>query len=396
MSTTVVYKGFNLIDGTGKEPVKDSYMMVEGEKIIKIGKVSDLSENSNFKTIDLSGKFVMPGLINSHVHITMEPVGNSFAIIDSESDAMTSLRGVKNLKKTLELGTTYFRDLGGPVGIDLDLRNAVNKKFIEGPEFLAAGKVICMTGGHGWMTGREADGPVETRKAAREQLKAGADVIKVMATGGVMTEGVEPGSPQFTIEEMASAIEEAHKAGKKTATHAQGTTGIKNAIKAGIDSIEHGFYLDDEIFEMMKEKGVFLVATLVAPYFIVENGKDGSIPEYAVKKATDAMEAHQESFKKAYKAGVKIAMGTDSGTPYNHHGSAPHEIKLMIECGMNPMDALVASTKGSAECLGITDKYGTIEKNKFADFLVLDSNPLDNIDTLFNINSVYKLGKKVK
>jgi len=396
MSTTVVYKGFNLIDGTGKEPVKDSYMMVEGEKIIKIGKVSDLSENSNFKTIDLSGKFVMPGLINSHVHITMEPVGNSFAIIDSESDAMTSLRGVKNLKKTLELGTTYFRDLGGPVGIDLDLRNAVNKKFIEGPEFLAAGKVICMTGGHGWMTGREADGPVETRKAAREQLKAGADVIKVMATGGVMTEGVEPGSPQFTIEEMASAIEEAHKAGKKTATHAQGTTGIKNAIKAGIDSIEHGFYLDDEIFEMMKEKGVFLVATLVAPYFIVENGKDGTIPEYAVKKATDAMEAHQESFKKAYKAGVKIAMGTDSGTPYNHHGSAPHEIKLMIECGMNPMDALVASTKGSAECLGITDKYGTIEKNKFADFLVLDSNPLDNIDTLFNINSVYKLGKKVK
>jgi imidazolonepropionase-like amidohydrolase len=396
MSTTIVYKGFNLIDGTGKEPVKDSYMMVEGEKIIKIGKVSDLSENSNFKTIDLSGKFVMPGLINSHVHITMEPVGNSFAIIDSESDAMTSLRGVKNLKKTLELGTTYFRDLGGPVGIDLDLRNAVNKKFIEGPEFLAAGKVICMTGGHGWMTGREADGPVETRKAAREQLKAGADVIKVMATGGVMTEGVEPGSPQFTIEEMASAIEEAHKAGKKTATHAQGTTGIKNAIKAGIDSIEHGFYLDDEIFEMMKEKGVFLVATLVAPYFIVENGKDGTIPEYAVKKATDAMEAHQESFKKAYKAGVKIAMGTDSGTPYNHHGSAPHEIKLMIECGMNPMDALVASTKGSAECLGITDKYGTIEKNKFADFLVLDSNPLDNIDTLFNINSVYKLGKKVK
>ena len=396
MSTTVVYKGFNLIDGTGKEPVKDSYMMVEGEKIIKIGKTSDLSENSNFKTIDLSGKYIMPGLINSHVHITMEPVGNSFEIIKNESDAMTSLRGVKNLKKTLESGTTYFRDLGGPVGIDLDLRNAVNKKFIEGPEFLAAGKVVCMTGGHGWMTGREADGPVETRKAAREQLKAGADVIKVMATGGVMTEGVEPGSPQFTIEEMASAIEEAHKAGKKTATHAQGTTGIKNAIKAGIDSIEHGFYLDDEIFEMMKEKGVFLVATLVAPYFIVENGKDGTIPEYAVKKATDAMAAHQESFKKAYKAGVKIAMGTDSGTPYNHHGSAPHEIKLMIECGMSPMDALVASTKGSAECLGITDKYGTIEKDKFADFLVLDSNPLDNIDTLFNINSVYKLGKKVK
>ncbi len=395
MNTTTIYKGFTLIDGTGSEPIKDSYMMVKDDKIIKIGKTSNLTNNSNYKTVDLSGKFVMPGLINSHVHITMEPVGNPFAVLSNESDAMTSLRGAANLKKTLNSGTTFFRDLGGPDGIDIDLRNAVNKKIIEGPEFLASGKVICMTGGHGWMSGREADGPVETRKAAREQLKAGADVIKVMATGGVMTEGVEPGSPQFTTEEMTTAIEEAHKAGKKTATHAQGTTGIKNAINAGIDSIEHGFYLDDEIFHMMKEKGVFLVATLVAPYFIVKNGKDGGIPEYAVKKATNTMEAHKESFKKAYKAGVKIAMGTDSGTPYNFHGSAPHEVKLMIEYGMKPMDALVASTKGSAECLGIDSNYGTIEKDKFADFLVLDKNPIENIETLFNIDSIYKLGKKV-
>src|SRR6056297_627025 len=396
MSNTTIYKGFTLIDGTGGEPIEDTYMMVEDEKIVKIGKISDLSNNSDFKSVDLSGKYIMPGLINSHVHITMEPVGDPSSILRNESDALTSLRGAANLKKTLNSGTTFFRDLGGPNGIDIDLRNAVSKKMIEGPEFLAAGKVVCMTGGHGWMTGREADGPLETRKAAREQLKAGADVVKVMATGGVMTEGVEPGSPQFTTEEMAAAIEEAHKAGKKTATHAQGATGIKNAINAGIDSIEHGFYLDDEIIDMMKERGVFLVATLVAPYFIVEHGKDGGIPEYAVKKATDTMEAHKNSFIKAYKSGVKIAMGTDSGTPYNDHGSAPHEVKLMIEYGMDPMDALVASTKASAECLGILDKYGTIEKDKFADFLVLDKNPVENIDTLFNIDSIYKLGKKVK
>lgn len=216
-----------------------------------------------------------------------------------------------------------------------------------------------------------------------------------MATGGVTTPGVEPGSPQLSMEEMKAAVEEAHKAGKKTASHAQGTQGIKNAILAGIDSIEHGIYLDDEAIELMIKNDVYLVPTLVAPYFIVEYGTEAGIPQYAVDKAKAVMDTHRESFAKAYKAGVKIAMGTDAGTPFNFHDGAPHELILMVKSGMSPMDAIVSSTKGSADCLGILDDYGTLESGKFADFLVLDDNPLDNLDTLFNINSVYKLGKKV-
>lgn len=389
-----LYKGFTLIDGNGQAPVENAYFVVEDKKILTLGRGQ--APEHDGAVVDLSGKTVMPGLINAHVHITMEPVGDPTALMIKDSVAKTTLRGVANLKKHLMAGTTFFRDLGAPAGIDFDLRDAVKEGLIEGPEFLTAGKCVTMTGGHGWFIGREADGPEETRKAAREQLKAGADVVKIMATGGVLTKGVEPGSPQLTLEEMKTAVEEAHKAGKKTATHAQGTEGIKNAILAGIDSVEHGIFLDDETIQLMLERGVYLVPTLVAPYFIVENGVKAGIPQYAVDKSNYVMKYHMESFTNAYNAGVKIALGTDSGTPFNPHGSAPSEIKLMVQCGMTPMDALVSATKSSADLLGISKDYGTLEEGKAADFLVLDENPLDNLDTLFNIQSVYKLGRKVR
>lgn len=390
-----LYKGFTLINGTGETPVKNSYFVVEDKKITKVG-YGESPSSDDMEVVDLSGKTAMPGLINSHVHITMEPVGDPVSIMEKESAAKTTLRGVANLKKHLYSGTTFFRDLGAPKGIDFDLRDAVNEGLVEGPQFLTAGKCVTMTGGHGWFIGREADGVDETRKAAREQLRAGSDVVKIMATGGVMTKGVEPGSPQLTMEEMKSAVDEAHKAGKKTASHAQGTEGIKNAILAGIDSIEHGIFLDDEVIQLMVDRGVYLVPTLVAPYFIVENGVEAGIPKYAVDKSEYVMKFHMDSFTKAYKAGVKIAMGTDAGTPFNLHDAAPHELKLMVQCGMTPMESLVASTKSSADLLGILENYGTLEEGKFADFLVLNENPVDNLDTLFDINSVYKLGNKVK
>ncbi|NLY36963.1 MAG: amidohydrolase family protein [Tissierellia bacterium] len=389
-----LYKGFRLIDGSGSVPTEKAYFVVEDKKITTLG--SGKAPEFDGLVVDLEGKTVMPGMINSHVHITMEPVGDPTSLMIKESPAKTALRGTANLKKHLKAGTTFFRDLGAPAGIDFDLRDAVKEGLIEGPEFLAAGKCVTMTGGHGWFMGREADGPEETRKAAREQLRAGADVVKIMATGGVLTKGVEPGSPQLSMEEMKTAVVEAHKAGKKTATHAQGTEGIKNAILAGIDSVEHGIFLDDETIGLMLEKGVYLVPTLVAPYFIVKNGVEAGIPQFAVDKSNYVMKFHMESFTKAYKAGVKIAMGTDSGTPFNLHGSAPMELKLMVECGMTPMDALVSSTKSSAQLLGIDKDYGTLEEGKFADFLVLDENPLENLDTLFKINKVFKLGKEVR
>ena len=395
MSYKTLYRGFTLINGTGETPIENAYFIVEEKRVLKVGNAADMDNHGDMKVVDLTGKTVMPGLINSHVHINMEPVGNPFA--SNDSDAKIAFRTAANLKKHLYAGTTFFRDLGGNRFIDIEARDAVNSGLLEGPEFLAAGQCICMTGGHGWSAGgREADGPDEVRKAAREQLRAGADLIKVMATGGVMTKGVEPGSPQLSEEEMRAAIEEAHNVGKKTATHAQGTVGIKNAVRAGIDSVEHAIFLDDKLIEMMVERGTYIVPTLAAVDFIVKNGTEAGIPEYAVRKAKYVQEAHKESVKKAYEAGVKIAIGTDSGTPFNLHGSAPYEVKLLKECCMTPMDALVAATKGSADCLGILENYGTLEEGKFADFLVLDENPLDNLDTLFNINSVYKLGRKVR
>ena len=391
-----IYKGFTLIDGLGEKPLENAYMIVEGKKIKEVGNSLDLPDSSDFNLVDLSGKTVMPGMINSHVHITMEPIGDPNSLLLNESKYKTTLRGVANLKKHLYSGVTYFRDMGGLDHIDIELRDAVNSGLIEGPQFLASGKVVTMTGGHGWIIGRESDGPDETRKAAREQLKAGADVIKIMATGGVMTKGVEPGSPQLSMEEMRPAVEEAHRTGKKTASHAQGTVGIKNAIRAGIDSIEHGIFLDDEAISMMVENGTYLVPTLAAPYFIVKYGVANGVPEFIVKKAESVMDSHIASFKQAFKAGVKIAMGTDSGTPFNQHDGSYYELMLFVENGMTPMEAIVASTKNSSECLGIEKEYGTLEKDKFADFIVLDENPLDKLDTLLNVKEVYKLGKKVK
>jgi len=392
MSEKTLFKGATVIDGTGAAPVKAD-LLIEGKDILEVGNVNC----PDAKVVDVSGKVIMPGLINCHVHCTFE--GDSpdpFGVMSKETDAMTALRGARNLKKLLRSGVTFFRDMGARNHICIDLRNARNQGIIDGPEFIVAGKPITMTGGHAWMIGRQADGCDEVRKATREQLRAGVDFIKIMATGGVLTPGVEPGAPQLTFEEIQVAVEEANKAGKKTATHAQGSTGIMNTVRAGIDSVEHGFYLTDEIIDLMLKKGTFLVPTLNAVYAIVAGGIEAGMPAFVVEKAKKVMEDHRNSFRMAYKAGVKIAMGPDSGTPFNRHNETFLEIKMMVDCGMSVTDALLSTTKNAAELLGITQRYGTLEKGKASDFLVLGTNPVENIDALQNsLECVYKLGKLV-
>ena len=390
-----ILKGFQLIDGRGGSPLEDALLVIEQDIIRDVGEASDFPIPAGAEVIDLTGKTVLPGLIDAHVHLFLEPVADPLSLAIQESDNMSTVRAVRNAAKTLRAGITTVRDMGWRSFANLDLRNAVAQGIVPGPRILASGQFLTMTGGHAWSCGLEVDGPDELRKGARLQLKAGADLIKLMATGGILTPGVEPGSPQLNEEEMRAAITEAVNAGKPTAAHAQGTNGIKNAIRAGITSIEHGMLLDEEAVEMMLERGVYLVPTLAAPYWINLRGLDAGIPEYIWAKNKKITERHQASFQMALKAGVKIAMGTDAGTPFNEHGHNQVELKLMMEQGMSSMQAIVAATQNAAELLGIGTQVGTITKGKQADLLVLNRDPLKDITALSEIHSVFKGGEVV-
>ncbi len=288
-------------------------------------------------------------------------------------------------------GVTAARSLGSEGTMEQQLRTCIQNGSVLGPDLVVCGRVITMSGGHGWSSGMQSDGVDECRKNTRILLREGADVIKIMATGGVMTEGVEPGSAQLTMEEMKVCVEEAHKAGKKTATHAQGNQGIRNALDAGIDSVEHGIYLDDVTINQMLRQGTYLVPTLAAPKCIVDHG-EGTLPEYVMRKAKMVIDAHVESFKQAYAAGVKIAVGTDAGTPYNPHDKTAYELELMVRYGVSELDAITFATHNSAECLGIENTHGTLEVGKYADFIVLKENPLEDITVLQKVDKVYKHG----
>jgi imidazolonepropionase-like amidohydrolase len=297
----------------------------------------------------------------------------------------------------LRHGITTARDLGGYHYCELALRDAIASGDFPGPRLLCAGRFITMTGGHGWLTGLESDGPDEVRKSARLNLRHGADCLKFMATGGVLTPGVEPGSPQLSEPELRAGVEEAHNAGKRTASHAQGTTGIKNSLRAGIDTIEHGIYLDDEAIEMMLKQGTVFVPTLAAPYQIVEAGEAKGIPPYALEKSRRVMDAHRKSFERAAGAGVTIAAGNDGGTPFNPSEDLVTEMRLMVDYGMSPIGAIMSATLGSAKALGLSEEVGTVQQGKRADCIVLaaGADPLTNIDDMARVEQVIKQGKLV-
>jgi imidazolonepropionase-like amidohydrolase len=340
----------------------------------------------------------MPGLIDSHVHLCLDGSADPLNTASKMDLPALTLMAASQAEKTLKAGITTVRDLGGVSGVDLAIRDAVNKGQIKGPGILASAKPLCITGGHGWLMGRQADGPDEFRKAAREQLKAGADVVKIISTGGVLTLGVEPGSAQACLEEQKAAVEEAHKAGRKTASHAQGTQGILNSLKAGIDSIEHGFFLDDESIDLMKQNQVFLVPTIAALHFISEKGVESGIPAPFVEKARNAMEAHKMSIQRAKLAGVPIAMGTDAGTPFNLHGQNAYELKLMVDYGFSAHEAIMAATSQAARLLGQEGDLGVVAKGKQADLLLVKGDPLLDVELLSrpeNISQVFKAGEPV-
>lgn len=381
-----------IIDGTGGEPLRDGAVVVDGERIAWAGPAAQAPAFNPNETVDGRACTLLPGLINCHVHLCNDGMADLFDQVRNDSITIASIRGILSLEKALHAGITTVRDCGAAHDINIELAKAVQQGMVIGPRVKAAGRVITMTGGHGHFIGREADGVAEVRKATREELKAGADFIKAMATGGVLTPGMEPTETGFQPQELEAIAEEAHKRGRRTACHAIGNGGIKNALRAGLDSIEHGFYLDDEAIELFLRGGAYLVPTLIAVDKIVQNGEEGGIPDWVVRKAAAEGEHHEASFRLAVESGVKIAAGTDAGTPFNPHGDLSLEIAKMVEFGMAPMGALVAATRNAAENLNMLDSVGTIEVGKLADLVMVQGNPLEDISVMQNVVFVAKGG----
>jgi imidazolonepropionase-like amidohydrolase len=379
----VIFRDALVLDGKG-DSFSRCFVVVENSQIVKVGKGPGPAKKKAHDIVDLEGRTLLPGIIDCHVHLCLDGSADPMRSLQSESEPVTTLKTARNAQLTLLAGVTTVRDMGARNGVTLPIRDAVAEGIVPGPRILSSGRCICMTGGHGWPFGREADGEDEVRKAVREQIKAGVDVIKLMATGGVITPGVDPGATQYTYEELKAGVEEAHKAGRRTAAHAQGNQGVKNALRAGIDSIEHGVFLDDEAIKLFLDSKTALIPTISAPFHILDKGIKGGVPAYAVEKTKKVSKTHIESAQRAYREGVTIAMGTDAGTPFNGHGENLKELELLVGIGLSPMEAISAATGIASQTLGLGNQIGTIERGKFADLIVIEGDPLKDISLLQN------------
>lgn len=371
-----LYAGGLVFDGTGRL-LEGHGLLVEGAAIAR---VAPLGEFDGFagERVDTSGGTLLPGLVDCHVHLCMGGEANPHAAMVVLRDSQIVMKALANAQTTLRGGITSVRDCGGKDYLEFAVRDACNTGQQLGPTIRAAGRMICMTGGHGNRLGRIADGVDEVVKAVREQVHAGSDLIKIMATGGVMTPGVNPEDAHYSPQEMAAGIAEGHRFHKSCASHAQGSEGILNAVRGGIDSIEHGIFMTDECVEEMTKRGTCLVPTLAAVKNIIAH-KDQGVPAYAVEKCERVTVDHIRSVRAFYEAGGRIAMGTDAGTPYNRHGGNALELQYMVEdAGISPSDAIVFSTRNGAELMGLADR-GTIADGKAADLLVVDGNPVEDI-----------------
>ena len=345
--------------------------------------------------LDLGGLTLLPGLFNCHTHLCLSGAADPARVLAQESYPTTVIQATLRARQSVEAGVTTIRDLGGRDYAEIAVRDAVRAGLIPGPRVVAAGRGVCMTGGHGWqMLARQADGADEVRKAVREQLRAGADVIKLLATGGVMT-SVDPSSAQLTVDELRAGVEEAHKARRKAAAHAQAEDGIAFCLEAGIDTIEHGIFLTEALAVRMAAQGTALVATLIAPHAIVEGGTAAGIPEFAVKKSASVRDRHLESFRLALRAGVRIAAGTDAGTPLNPHGTIVPELLLMAGAGMAPLDVIRAATSVAAAATGLDGETGRIAPGLAADLLAVEGNPAESLKALDAVRLVIADGRTV-
>jgi imidazolonepropionase-like amidohydrolase len=402
----VVLKAARLFDGKGDAVVNNGVVIVEGGTIKAAG--PGLAVPAGARVIDLGDATLLPGLIDAHTHMAGESTDNWLqGTMDNLRRTLpeTSIRATAYAQKTLLAGFTTVRDVGAGEWIDVGLRNTIRDGVVPGPRMLVASHALGARGGHcdesgfpyerfGPEPGVEqgiASGPDEFRDAVRFQIKYGADLIKVCATGGVLSLADEVDTPQLAQDEMDAIVEEAHRLRKKVAAHAHGAQGAKVAIRAGVDSIEHGSFLDDEALRMMKEKGTYLVPTLLAGEYVAGKAAVRQYPPEIAEKARQAVAVRSKMFKNALRMGVKIAFGTDSSV--SPHGLNAQELALMVDHGMSPAAALRSATANAADLLGLARTTGTLEPGKAADVIAVPGNPLTDIKTMEKIRFVMKGGK---
>ncbi len=411
MSRKLVLKGATLISGRDNEVVEHSRVVLNDSVIESVGNADkkDPQEKNgkDLEVVVLDGMTLLPGLIDTHIHL----VGNgeiSVFVNLFESSMKRAIKSVRYLRDLLGMGITTVRSGGdGNDFFEMALRDSLNEGYIEGPRLLATGYHLTATGGHAYFlppwtdesncVGLRCDGEDAFRKAARLQLAYGADSVKVTSGKGLEEQG-DPRIPELTTAEMAAAVEEAHKRGKIVIAHAMGAQAIKNAVNAGVDSIVHGFWIDQECAEMMAKKGVYWEPTIRYPSRIAEDGGKSGTPAFYVKNCSMAAEALQENFLRWVKAGVKITLGSDAGgVPIFFHGENAQELEYMVRLGLSPLEAIIASTRHSAECLRLDRRIGTVEPGKEADLLIVEGDPLKDIGLLARkekIRGVIKGGRK--
>ncbi len=378
--TIVIYHA-RLIDGTGAVHERAT-LVVRGSKISAVGPSRTLTIPKGARRINGRGLTILPGLIDCHVHLCLGGEADVVGALESVHPSLTLLKSASYAKATLDAGFTTVRDVGARDHSIFALKQAVDSGLLPGPRIIGAGLAICMIGGHARFIGQEVEGTEQVRQAVMEQIAAGAGVIKVIASGGVLTPGTSPDEAQMTMEELSAAVDAARQAEKKVAAHAHGASGMRNAILAGVRSIEHATLLDEEAGALMKRYGVYMVPTLSALATTAACRPSCGIPESALDKAKAMTKRHKVSFKSAHQGGISIAMGTDAGTPFNYHGENAQELERMVALGMTTMEAIVASTATAARLIGIQDLVGRLTRGMEADLVVLKGNPLQRIDVL--------------
>jgi imidazolonepropionase-like amidohydrolase len=379
----IILRGARVIDGRG-EHHEQADLLIEGDRIADIapgGLPTDADGLAGSRVLDLSGLTLLPGLMNAHAHITLDGSADPDATLRAETPTETAIRGARRLEETLRMGVTTIRDVGGVHGIAIALAAMVERGEIPGPRTLAAGNVITMTGGHGHWMGVECDGPDAVRRGVRGQIKAGATTIKVMATGGMMTPGQRAGAPQLTTEEMAAAVEEAHKADRIVAAHVESDDGGRNAVLAGVDSVEHGHGMTAETIALMFDRGTALDPTILSDKRIVEALPEAGIPAFVVDKCKPLHQALLDTLEIAFARGVIIAAGNDGGAPLVHIGEMADELAHYVALGMHPRDAIASATINTGRLFRL-EQTGYVEAGWVADLIAVRGDPLSTVAAL--------------